>query len=558
MQNLFGLLEQSANRYGDKVFCQIREKDNWQRLSFRQLRDSAEALARALKSQGFGTGDKIAVISENRPEWGIVFFAVLRIDAIVIPLDKLLKKDEIQSILEKGEPKLLICSAHFLDVLSQIPLKIPILCLDENPSKFPTLAHGVERGLQSPELGQPLSTSESTAIMIFTSGTTGNPKGVMLTHGNFLSNVESFFKLFPASFFKSNFLSILPLNHAFELTGGFLTPLYGGGTITYQDSLKPTHVLQTMRDTATRIMLTVPAFLEMLYRNLLHQVGQSEAKQKKFNFALKLASLCPAQGFRRWLFREIHAVFGGDLQYFVSGGAPLSGEVQEAFEKLGFTVIQGYGLTETSPVVTVNPFHRTKRNSVGRPVPGIEVRIEGEEGEILVKGPNVMKGYYKDPEATEAVFKEGYFATGDIGYVDRDGYIYISGRLKNLIVTSAGKKVFPEEIEEKLKAVPYVKEGCILGRKTGLEEEVIAVVIPDQDKLKQNETPRGEVRGILWEGIKKMNGTMADYKRIKDLIVWEGEFPKTTTLKVKRRELEQLIQGQVRSKVVASSAEPVT
>lgn len=544
MQNLFELLVQSQNLYNQKVFLQMRAGagEKWQRISFRQLRDSSEALARAFKAQGLNQGDHVVLLSENLPEWGIAFFSVLRVRGVVVLLDKLLKREEIQAIVEIVKPKLAIASKQFLNVFVEMNLRIPILLLDGEDKRVTPLARGIEQGLRAPALGTLSATPDSTAVMIFTSGTTGKPKGVMLSHQNFISNLLSFTKMFPAAFFHSNFLSILPLNHAFELTAGFLTPLYGGGTVTYADSLKPSHLLKTMQEASSQIVLAVPAFLEMLHRNILLQVHHSRALERKFNLALKLASLFPSQTFRRWLFRDIHALFGGKLDYFVSGGAPLSGELQAAFEKLGFTVIQGYGLTETAPVLTVNPFHRTKRNSVGKAIPGVDIKIEGErEGEILAKGSNVMKGYYEDQEGTALVMQDGYFRTGDVGYLDKDGYLYISGRLKNLIVTSTGKKVFPEELEEKLKMVPYIKEVCVLGRRSGVEEDVVAVVVPDALRLEAEGVPQAEVRGKIWEGIKKVNATLADYKRVKNLILFEGEFPKTPTLKIKRRELEQQI-----------------
>ncbi len=545
MKHLFELLEQSASYFGDKAALQIQNENEWRRLTYRQLRDSSLLLTRAFKKKGFGEGAAIAILSENRPEWGVAFFSILRSGCVVVPIDKMLKKDEVQNILEKSEARLILTSNNFLSLLAQIPLKIPVLCFDEGNSDISSLSRGIEEGINAPDLGNLIPDPDATAVMIFTSGTTGDPKGVMLSHKNFLSNVESFSKVFPSEFLRSQFLSILPLNHTFELSGGFLAPLLGGGTITYMRSLKPDQILETMRQTSTEIMLTVPAFLSLLYHQLLHQL--SEEQKRKMKFALKASSLIPVQTFRRWIFKEVHHHFGGNLRYLVSGGAPLSGEIQDFFEKLGFVVLQGYGLTETSPVLTVNPLHRPKKNSVGRPIPGVEIKIvipEGEkEGEILAKGDNIMKGYYKNEEATREVMEDGYFHTGDIGYFDKDEYLYITGRLKNLIVTSSGKKVYPEEIEHKLQHLPYIKEICVLGRKSGLEEEVTAVVIPDREHLAKDKISSEEEKRILWEEIKKINLTVADYKRVKDLILWEGEFPKTTTLKIKRKELERMVDA---------------
>lgn len=541
MTHLFELLSESARKYQDQIFCQIREGENWRVLTFRQLRDSALALACWLKARGYSKGDKIALLSENRPEWGIAFFGILRLGGVVVPLEKLLKPDELESILAAAKPRLIITSANHLQTVKDLRVKVPILCLDNVDSRVENLCKVIEEGCGDVLLDAEVGSENEPAVIVFTSGTVGKSKGVMLSHRNFLSNVDSFYKIFPSHFFKENFLSILPLNHAYELTGGFLAPLMGGGRITYLQALKPALLLQTLRETKTKIMLAVPAVLEMLQRALLQQISRSTGQLKKFNFALRLSSLIPWLSFRRRLFKEIHSAFGEELLYFVSGGAPLSAGLQDFFEKIGFKVIQGYGLTEAAPVLTVNPLRRPRKNSVGKPVPGVKIKIS-PGGEILVAGPNVMLGYYENPEATREVMDQEYFSTGDLGYLDHSGYLYISGRVKNLIVSSTGKKILPEEVEEKLKGLSYVKELCVLGCHEGTEEHVTAVVVLDQDKLTAEEVSASEARRKIWEEIKEVNRKMADFKRVEDLILWEGEFPKTTTMKIKRVELEKLIR----------------
>lgn len=544
MRNLFQLLEQSAEKFGDKIFSQIREGENWRRLSFKELHSQAEALAQALKAHGVKDGDSIALLSENRPEWGIAFFAILRVGGVVVPVDKLLKKEELFGILEDAESKLIIASGTYIPLLSEYPGKVPLLSLDEIDPSQPAISREIEFGRKSPMLGTFHKNREAVAVMIFTSGTTGTPKGVMLTHGNLLSNIEAFSALFPPTFFQSNFLSVLPLNHAYELTGGFLTPLAGGGAITYQASLKPANILETMRETKTRIVLTVPAFMEAIYHAVQREINISPALRKRYKLGRMLSTIFPFCGFRRWLFRELHQAFGGELRYFISGGAPLSGDLQSAFEKLGFTVIQGYGLTETAPVLTINPFHRTKRNSVGRPIPGVELKIDGSpKGEILVKGPNVMQGYYKDSETTQAVMKDGYFKTGDIGTLDSDGFLFISGRVKNIIVSSTGKKISPEELEDRLKTIPYIKEVCVVGRKQDGDERTVALIIPDAERLASANIPIEQTQSVIWESVKKINLTIADYKRVREIVLWNKEFPKTTTMKIKRDELQKELKG---------------
>jgi len=531
MQNLFELLSRSVKLYGDKVFCSIREGRNWRRLSFRQLHDSALALARGLKAYGIRPGDNIGILSENRPEWDIAFFGIIRAGAAVVPIDKLLKKEDRSNILARAKPKLIFVSKNYLTAVAESGFTTPVVCFDSNDMAIPTLFELLLEGENSSKLP---TLRDGTAVLLFTSGTTGDTKGIVLTHENFISNVEAFFKVFPDGFFQANFLSILPLSHAFELTGGFLTPLYGGGTVTFQHSLKPSEILETMRDTGTEMMLAVPAFLEMIRHAILKKIDEDPKKRKMFKFVFALSRI-PNIAFRRFLFREIHASFGGDLRYIVSGGAPLSREIEIFFERLGFGIIQGYGLTEAAPVLTVNPVNKRKVGTVGPAVPGVELRIAGTpEGEILAKGANIMKGYYEDPAATATVLREDFLYTGDIGYLDADGYLTISGRLKNVIVTDTGKKIFPEEIEEKLRRITLIKDVCVIGRKKGQDEEVVAVVIPHENVTSEK----------IWEEIKRINVALSDFKRVKDVVIWEGEFPKTTTMKVKRRELQSHLENR--------------
>lgn len=534
MQSLFEIMEHGAALFGARAACQMRETGRRRAISYKQLRDTSEILARSLSTYGLRKGDVVALLSENRPEWGIAFFALQRLGVIVVPLDKLLKMNELQIQLEQCDAKLIIASRSFIGLLSDMPTKIPLFSLDEEKEAMPTLPLEIEHGLHAPEIGNPEITQDSPAVMIFTSGTTGDPKVVMLSHGNLISNLESLFKIFPPYFFQSNFLSILPLHHAFELTCGFLAPLSGGGTITYQSSLKPSQILETMRETKTEIMLAVPAVLEALARLIDRQKSAVE---------LSLAGFLPFFA-RRWLFREIHAAFGGRLRYLVSGGAPLSASVQEIFERLGITVIQGYGLTETAPVLTVNPFYRTRRNSVGRVIPGVEVKI-APDGEILARGPNLTAGYYKNRKATQEAIRDGYLSTGDLGYFDENGYLYISGRKKNLIVSSTGKKILPEEIEEKFKENPVIQEICVMGRKTEGKEEVTAVIRPDLERLAAEGIveDKAQIWNRMWREVRKVNAVLADYKRVKKIFLWEKEFPKTTTMKIKRSDLQREVES---------------
>lgn len=348
------------------------------------------------------------------------------------------------------------------------------------------------------------------------------------------------------------FLSILPVNHLFEITGGFLGPLYYGCTITYCRSLKPTELLKAMQQTGTTVMLVVPLVLKMLHDGIFRRVeglppGRRRMVQNLFSLAKRLDRLGVPLG--RLVFKSVQRQFGGRLRAFVCGGAPLDPELAYDFSALGLTVLQGYGLTETAPVLTANGLKANRIGSVGKPLPGVEITIVREtpnapDGEIVARGPNVMRGYYKNPEATAEVLRDGWFHTGDLGYFDRDGFLFISGRKKNLIVTGGGKKVQPEEVEELLSRSPFIKEICVMGRPAtgGLKagtEEVYAILVPNEEQFKAIHTPFDEttIRRTLMEELSGLGKELADYKRPVDFEVWQEELPKTATRKIKRLEV---------------------
>ncbi len=351
---------------------------------------------------------------------------------------------------------------------------------------------------------------------------------------------------------QDHFLSILPLNHMLEITGGLFGPLYAGGEITYCDSLKPTTIMELMKETKTSVMLCVPLVLKMFHNGIFKKIADLPQGQKTlFDFLFALSKVLLKLNIRtgKLFFGKIHRQFGGQLRCFVSGGAPLDPLVELDFNALGFSILQGYGLTETSPVITVNNFHERKYGSVGKPLPGIEVKIltnsetGGAEGEIITKGPHVMKGYYRNEAKTLEVLRDGWFYTGDIGYFDRDGFLYISGRSKNLIVLGAGKKVFPEEVEEVMGESQCIKEICVLGRiaTKGMRkgcEEVYAVVVPNLDNFPfEQRGNKTAVREKISAEITRLGQKLADYKRIIDFEMWEEELPKTSTRKIKRKVL---------------------
>jgi long-chain acyl-CoA synthetase len=338
-------------------------------------------------------------------------------------------------------------------------------------------------------------------------------------------------------------LSMLPLNHLLELTCGFLGALYAGGRICYFHSLFPHEIAEIMRDKKVTCMITVPLFLKMLKAGIEREAARGgKINRLLFSFMLEVAALIRVPVIRKLIFRKVHKRLGGGLRAFISGGAPLEPEVSEFFDRLGIPIYQGYGLTETSPVISVNTPAHNRAGSVGRPLPGVRVRIlqnGTNEGEILTVGPHVMKGYYGREDLTrEVIDEEGWFHTGDLGRIDRDGYLYVTGRIKNLIVLGSGKKVNPEEVEAIISQSALIKEVCVVGQlaREGMQrgfEEICAVAVPSE-ALVSRSSERGAIRDEVAKEIDRLAMSLAPFKRPSRVVIRLEDLPKTSTRKVKR------------------------
>lgn len=550
------LLVAINRRYSDIPALQIKGKDKFRSISYTQLGERTADTAYHLKKLGIEKGDRVAILSESRPEWAIAFFGIISCAGIVVPMDIKLSDAELDFILGDSETKCIFVSEKFLDRIIALKPKLKnltaIISLDDAPREAVALLKDFK--IPEGEIAHRDIRPQDTALIVYTSGTTGVAKGVELTYKNLLFEVMSLHELIAFSP-DDEFLSILPLNHMLEITGGFLGPLYAGATVTYCESIKPTNILALMRETKTTVMICVPLVLKMFHNGII----------KKFNElpGFKRGLLKALLHFSRFLlkfhisigkifFGAVHKQFGGRLKVFVSGGAPLDPAVEMDFNAMGFRVLQGYGLTETSPVVTANTFTECKYGSVGKPLPAVEIKIlknreDEREGEILVCGPNVMPGYYKNKEKTDEVLKDGWFHTGDIGYLDKDGFLYITGRIKNMIVLGAGKKVFPEEVEEVVSKSSLIKEICVLGRKatSGLKagtEEVFAVVVPNLDAFSPEERQGQDfLKKTVNSELNRLSADLAEYKKISDFMLYFDELPKTSTRKIKRNLVKEMI-----------------
>lgn len=553
------IMESINKRWFSKTALQIKTKDGWNALSYVPLGERAVDISSTLLKLGMQKGDRAAILSESRPEWGIALFGIISCGGIVVPIDAKLSEKEIEFILDDSGAKFIFVSEKHLPAIDNIRPKLArpkqVFLFDDSPRNDIIKIRDLKMK-EGDRKYLPLE-AEDTAVIVYTSGTTGVAKGVELTYKNLIFQAKELNRLVNYTE-GDNFLSMLPLNHMLEMTGGLLSPLYVGATITYCDSLKPANIIALMNETRTTVMITVPLVLKMFHDGIIKKAQALPLLHRKFFFSclhicrfLLRLNIKPG----KFIFSKVHSQFGRNLRCFVSGGAPLDLTVEMDFNAMGFTILQGYGLTETSPVIAVNTFKELKYGSVGKPIPGVEVKLMkpdgtfGEEGEIVTRGDHVMKGYYRNQEKTAEIIKDGWLHTGDIGKFDKDGFLYITGRIRNLIVLGGGKKVFPEEIEEVMSASPYIKEICVLGKKAteGLKagtEEVFAVIVPNPDNFPAHARNNSEeIRNVIAAEIKRLSENLAEYKKIADFMIYLNELPKTSTRKIKRNSMKEIVSG---------------
>jgi len=554
--NVLAFLENKTNDYKDRVALGMKDNYGWSEYTYYGLSLMSRKIASYLMNDlEIKKEERIALISESRIEFGAVFFASIIAGTTLVPLDIKLTVHEMTSILSNCEPSVIFVSKAHLDMALKIKetltsVKHVILidnAVNENEVKsIYSFPDNYEAKFRHRSL-------HSVALIIYTSGTTGNPKGVMTTFGNILAQITDLKKEFGDIFKKNeqiNTLSILPMNHLFELTVGFASFLNMGYSIYYSDNLRPKNVLNVIKNKKIKFMCTVPSFFKMLKLQFESDVAK-QSKFKRFMYQINyhyIAKYLPFKPLKKFLFRDIHKNFGNQFFGFLSGGAPMDVEMGKYFKRIGIGVYQGYGLSETSPVVTVDFSKDADFKAAGHKLSSYEVKIDKETGELLVKGPSVMKGYYKQPELTKEIIEEdGWLHTGDIAHIDSKGRIYITGRIKNMIVLAGGKKVFPEEVEKILDTSDLFKEYCVLstvkqsGEKKGTEE-VTAVIVPKDDLYEKYDDIT--VEKLITAEVKKKTLALTQYKRPTNIIIRKEELPKTATRKIKRKEIKQLIEAK--------------
>lgn len=555
IKNLKDMVEQSTRLYGKKAAFLIKtNENNYKEIKYTDFKNDINAFGTALINLGLKS-KFIAVIGENRYEWCVTYLATVNGTGIIVPLDKELPFSEIENLLVRSKASAVIFSGKHEKEMRQLAATLSSvkyfinMDLEQDDQTFLSYNQLIIKGKELVDSGNRTFIDaqideESMNMLIFTSGTTDLAKGVMLSHKNICSNMMA---ICSTLYIDSNdsALSILPIHHTYECTAGFLVMVYNGCTITFNESLK--HIVKNLKEIKPTLLILVPLIIENMYKKIWEQAG------KKPGMKILLKALIVISDFlfnilridiRRKLFKQVHENIGGRVRLIISGAAAIDPRVIKGFRSMGITVIQGYGLTECSPIVAVNREKVIRDDSIGQPLPGVEVMVDNPNnegiGELLVKGDNVMLGYFENSLATEKVLKNGWLYTGDLGKADSMDFFIITGRKKNVIVTKNGKNIYPEEVEAYLNKSPLIMESLVWGKYDPETDDtyINAQIVPDlesmKERLKLSDISQEEIFRLINNEVRNVNRSMPLYKRIHEFSIRENEFAKTTTRKIKR------------------------
>ncbi len=561
--DLKDMLNQTGEVYGDRpaYIFKTEEKGKFRTITHKEFRENINALGTTLIQMGL-KDKRIALISENRYEWELSYLAVASGVGVIVPLDKALPDNELESLILRSQVEAIIYSSKYDVIMNTLRekkntnLKYFIsMDLEENTQGIYAEKALIEKGKKLLTDGNKTYIdakidSEKMGIMLFTSGTTAMSKAVMLSHKNLVTNVMDIIQRFDLTD-EDRFLSFLPLHHVFECTVGFLYPISIGGSIAFCEGVK--HMAENIKEFEITAMISVPAVFDIIYRKVMKTIEKKgklanlEKGKKVSQFLLKMKI-----DLRKQLFKEVHESLGPKLKLVVTGGAALDPETEKGFNDLGFDVEQGYGLTETAPVIAAETPKCRRLGSIGKKFPSVEVKIDDPDeegiGELMAKGPSIMLGYYENEEATKSALEsDGWFHTGDLARIDKDGFIYISGRKKSVIVLNNGKNVFPEEIETLLNKVEGIKETFVFEKKEDDGDVKVCVeIVYDKELIKELYNIEGEenIKEFLWDKVKEVNKLMPKYKYVREMVITEEPLIKTTTLKIKRHEELKKVLGK--------------
>ncbi len=529
---LVELIETAVQHFRKRTFIKVPRPDGSgaEEASFSELGTWSATLAGALQAREFAPGDKVAVIAKPRLEWIIAFYGVLRAGGVVVPIDASLRPEEVERLLAATEANWVLASGDWVNHLNglaglreRVPSLRQLVTFDHAPAEG-ALTFGellVEDGPFKPVPRKP----SDLALLMCTSGTTGDAKAVMLSHENLSSNTINALQIVDITG-QDRVLEIAPWNHIF----GVLILLVGthvGARIVYTDDYRNLNGI--MADERITVLVGVPKLFHGMFDKIESTVKANPVKRSMYNLSPKLVG------------RKLKEQLGGELRFFVSGSAPLDPKVMQGFRRLGIGVIEGYGMTETAPTLTASTAFNDKFGSVGVPIPSVELKVADPDeegiGEVVARGPNVTKGYFNNPERTrETIDEDGWLHTGDLGYLDADGWLFLKGRKKNVIVLESGKNVYPEEVEFELEQIPEIGEVMVCGGKRKGIEVVKVLVYPDRELLGDKKAP-AEVKELIWQAVRRRSQNLAPFKRPKsehDLILVDAPFEKTSTLDIKR------------------------
>ena len=530
-KTIIDLIKIQASRIPDKIALQMATESGWEAYTYAETYTLSRQVAWQLWESGLRKDDRVVLVSENQPEWCIAYLAAVQIGIAVVPLDAQTPAHEILAIAEFTTAKSILASESVLEKSDAETLSTTNTML-QNINRNCEIV-GVSDGMESEALTAEIPADfpnvevspDTVASIIFTMGTTVEAKGAMLTHGGFISNVQAVAKALPPTD-TERILSALPLYHALSFSCSLLMALYSGTTATYVNALRPTTLLKTMREAKTTAFIGVPRLFQMLQGTIERQAARADTPGET-------------------LAEKARAVMGGEIRVLVSGGAPLSDAIYEGFQKFGMTLYQGYGMTETAPVLSVNPYQKSKRGSVGPAVEGVELQIENPDsngiGEIIAKGPSTMKGYYQNADATEKAIRNGWLYTGDLGYMDADSYLYLTGHCKDIIVPASGKNVYPVELESLYRDHPAISEMCVLGipYEDGSDTAIHAVIVPTTP----DESTKTEIQHHLQARAKEL----PSYQQFHKSHFWDDPLPKAVDGNVDRQSLSRRLEAHIKN-----------
>ena len=550
--DLKDMLNKTKKLYGERPAYKIRiEEGKYKVFTHNEVRDMIDSLGTALINLGL-KGKRIAVIGENRYEWEIAYLSIVCGTGIVVPLDKSLPANELESLIARSDIEAIFYTKKHAEIIEKIKFSeknklkhLISMDIDEHKEGVYSQKELIKVGKKllkegNKEFIEAKINPKEMAIMLFTSGTTSKSKVVSLSHKNICSNLMDIGSVLDITS-EDTLLSVLPIHHVFECTVGFLFSLYKGAQTVFCDGIR--HIVENLKEYKVTCMACVPAIYERIFGIIRKGIEKQGKLQEVLDNEEKYKDASMEE--RKKVFKEIHDMLGGKIRLFISGAAALDSTIEEKYRLLGLNLVQGYGLTETSPIIAIGTNKNYKLGSVGKAVPNVKAKIvdKNEEGigELVVKGPNVMNGYYGNEKATKEVLKKGWFYTGDLAKIDEEGYIFICGRKKSVIVLKNGKNIFPEEMENLVNKIEGVKESFVFGKQLSEDKENIKInvkivfdrkIVKDVYKLETDE----EIYQAIFNKVKEINQTMPKYKAIRGMILTEKPLIRTTTNKIKRQD----------------------